>query len=83
MSRKATDARVLAIEGGNGLLDVHMEAPDIEIETRFVTRRCTPKEAGLFLCGYGSWQHRHLLEQVWISKEGFVLGEMKPRGRSR
>ena len=25
MSRKATVARVLAIEGGNGLLDVHME----------------------------------------------------------
>ena len=70
MSRKVTVARVLFIEGGNELLDVHMEAPSIKIETKFVTRRCTPKEAGLFLCGYGSWQCKHL----WNICESLKMG---------
>ena len=60
VSRKTTVVRVLAIEGGKGCWTFTWKDPDIEIETRFVMRRCIPKEAGLFLCGYGSWQRRHL-----------------------
>ena len=60
---RATVARV------NGLLNVHMEAPDIEIDEKVYTEG----SGSSFLCGYGSWRRRHLWSRCGSLKTGAFL----------